>query len=115
MNATLLKYKSLQNGKSWYLATCNLFEYLQSIKSDAFDYDIQRRIVKNSFLDKLWESVISEEPFPAITITVQDAHEKDGILTIDDYDILDGLQRTFRLWSIVYLHGIVEQGSGDRF
>ena len=111
MNATLLTYKSLQNGKSWYLATCNLFEYLQSIKSDAFDYDIQRRIVKNSFLDKLWESVISEEPFPAITITVQDAHEKDGILTIDDYDILDGLQRTFRLWSIVYLHGIVEQNN----
>lgn len=111
MNATLLKYKSLQNGKSWYLASCNLFEYLQSIKSDAFDYDIQRRIVKNSFLDKLWESVITEEPFPAITITVQDAHEKDGILTIDDYDILDGLQRTFRLWSIVYLYGIVDQNN----
>lgn len=109
MNATILKYKSLQNGKSWYLATCNLLNYLQSINSDAFDYDIQRRIVKNSFLDKLWESVISEEPFPAITITVHDAHEKDGIMTIDDYDILDGLQRTFRLWSIVYLYGIVEQ------
>lgn len=109
MNATLLKHKSLQNDKSWYLATCNLFDYLQSIKPDSFDYDIQRRIVKNSFLDKLWESVISEEPFPAITITVHDAHEKDGILTINDYDILDGLQRTFRLWSIVYLHGIVEQ------
>ena len=108
MNAILLKTKSLKNGSSWYLATCNLLDYLQSIKPDAFDYDIQRRIVKNSFLDKLWESVISEEPFPAITITVQNAHEKDGILTIDDYDILDGLQRTFRLWSILYLHGIVE-------
>lgn len=111
MNATLLKHKSLQNGKSWYLATCNLLDYLQSITPDAFDYDIQRRIVKNSFLDKLWESVISEEPFPAITITVHEAHEKHGILTIDDYDILDGLQRTFRLWSIVYLHGIVEQNN----
>ena len=109
MNARLLKKKSLNGGRSWYLATCNLLEYLNSINTDAFDYDIQRRIVKNSFLDKLWESVISEEPFPAITITVHNAHEKDGILTIDDYDILDGLQRTFRLWSIVYLQGIVEQ------
>lgn len=109
MNARLLKKKSLKGGRSWYLATCNLLEYLNSINPDAFDYDIQRRIVKNSFLDKLWESVISEEPFPAITITVHGAHEKDGILTIDDYDILDGLQRTFRLWSIVYLQGIVEQ------
>ena len=109
MQAKLLQYKALQGGKSWYLASYNLYDYLRSITPNTFEYNIQRRIVKNSFLDKLWENVIAGDPFPAITLTAQRVQEQEGVLSIECYDILDGLQRTFRLWSIVYLNDIIEQ------
>ena len=49
MNITILREKELQNGKKWYLAVCNLLEYMESLKDEFFNYDIQRRIVNSSF------------------------------------------------------------------
>lgn len=105
MNIKILINKDLQNGKKWYLATCNLFDYLESLNEEFFNYDIQRRIVRNSYLDKLWTTIYRGEPLPTITLT-GDVCE-DGF--IDDFEILDGLQRTFRLWAIKYLNDLTRK------
>ena len=108
MNITILKEKKLQNGKKWYLAVCNLLEYLETLKDEFFNYDIQRRIVKNSYLDKLWTTISSGDPLPSITLT---ANVKEDISnsSVDEFEILDGLQRTFRLWAIKYLNDLLKR------
>lgn len=112
MNITILKEKELQNGKRWYLAVCNLLEYIESLKDEFFNYDIQRRIVKNSYLDKLWTTISSGDPLPSITLTANVKEDiKKGIVysRIDEFEILDGLQRSFRLWAIKYLDDLLKR------
>lgn len=108
MNITILKEKDLQKGKKWYLAVCNLLEYIESLKDDFFNYDIQRRIVKNSYLDKLWTTIYSGDPLPSITLTANIKGDI-GNSSVDEFEILDGLQRTFRLWAIKYLDDLTER------
>lgn len=107
MNITILKDKELQNGKKWYLAVCNLMEYLESLKDEFFNYDIQRRIVKNSYLDKLWTTIYSGDPLPSITLTANVKGDVDNS-SVEDFEILDGLQRSFRLWAIKYLDDLIK-------
>lgn len=112
MNITILREKGLQNGKKWYLAVCNLLEFIESLKDEFFNYDIQRRIVKNSYLDKLWTTISSGDPLPSITLTANVKEEvKKGIdnSRIDEFEILDGLQRSFRLWAIKYLDDLLKR------
>lgn len=112
MNITILREKELQNGKKWYLAVCNLLEYIESLKDEFFNYDIQRRIVKNSYLDKLWTTISSGDPLPSITLTANVKEEiKKGIdnSRVDEFEILDGLQRSFRLWAIKYLDDLLKR------
>lgn len=108
MNITILKEKELQNGKKWYLAVCNLLEYIESLKDEFFNYDIQRRIVKNSYLDKLWTTISSGDPLPSITLTANVKGDI-GNSSVDEFEILDGLQRTFRLWAIKYLDDLLKR------
>ena len=84
MNITILKEKKLQNGKKWYLAVCNLLEYIESLKDEFFNYDIQRRIVKNSYLDKLWTTISSGDPLPSITLTANVKGDI-GNLSVDEF------------------------------
>ena len=112
MNITILREKELQNGKKWYLAVCNLLEYMESLKDEFFNYDIQRRIVKNSYLDKLWTTISSGDPLPSITLTANVSEDvKKGIdnSRVDEFEILDGLQRSFRLWAIKYLDDLLKR------
>ena len=91
MNITILREKELQNGKKWYLAVCNLLEYMESLKDEFFNYDIQRRIVKNSYLDKLWTTISSGDPLPSITLTANVSEDvKKGIdnSRVDEFEIL---------------------------
>ena len=37
--------------KTWYLAKSNLASYMQCLKENFFNFEIQRRIVKNVYLD----------------------------------------------------------------
>lgn len=108
MNITILREKDLQNGKKWYLAVCNLLEYIESLKDEFFNYDIQRRIVKNSYLDKLWTTISTGDPLPSITLTANVKGDI-GNSSVDEFEILDGLQRTFRLWAIKYLDDLTER------
>lgn len=112
MNITILREKELQNGKKWYLAVCNLLEYMESLKDEFFNYDIQRRIVKNSYLDKLWTTISSGDPLPSIALTANVSEDvKKGIddSRVDEFEILDGLQRSFRLWAIKYLDDLLKR------
>lgn len=108
MNITILREKDLQTGKKWYLAVCNLLEYIESLKDEFFNYDIQRRIVKNLYLDKLWTTISSGDPLPSITLTANFKGDI-GNSSVDEFEILDGLQRSFRLWAIKYLDDLLKR------
>ncbi|MFD2603473.1 hypothetical protein [Flavobacterium suzhouense] len=103
----ILKAKSIGKNKHWLLCEGNLYDYLTSLKTDFYEYAIQRKIVRNDYLDQLFKTVENGEPFPVITLTTQFNHKiKQGENIEFDplkVEILDGLQRTFRLWAHIKL------------
>lgn len=98
----ILEQKDI-HGRPWLLCKGKLNEYLGSLKDSFYDFAIQRRIVKNQYLDSLFQTVKRNEPIPIITLTynANNLSINDKTLSIDmsKVEILDGLQRTFRLWS----------------
>lgn len=93
----------------------NLYDYIGNLKRNFFDYDIQRRIVPNLYLDKIWETVLRDDFIPSITLTTTDkAIETDfskdeNLINLSQCEIIDGLQRTYRLWSLIYLEKVLEK------
>lgn len=87
---------------NWVLGKVTLLDYLESLTRDSFHYIIQRGIVTNRYLDSILEAVNTGSPLPPISLIAtgnlpQDVRD----IEINDFNILDGLQRTYRLW--VYL------------
>ena len=76
-----------------YLIGMNLLDYLENLPVDYREYDIQRGIVKNTYLDSIAEDIIKGAHLPIITLTAS----KVELDHITNYRILDGLQRTFRV------------------
>jgi hypothetical protein len=107
MKLSVLESKAIEH-RSWYLCKCNLLEYLESLKKNFYDYAIQRKIVKNQYLDKLYTTIKSGDPIPTITLTYNKSH-LDNItgnsaeINLSDSEILDGLQRSFRLWAYLII------------
>ena len=56
MDVFIYDHKDLHD-RTWYLAKCNLAEYLRCLKKDFFDFEIQRRIVKNIYLDGILRTI----------------------------------------------------------
>lgn len=111
-----LTHKKKKNGEvSWILAKMNLYDYIGNLKRNFFDYDIQRRIVPNLYLDKIWETVLRDDFISSITLTTTDkAIETDfskdeNLINLSQCEIIDGLQRTYRLWSLIYLEKVLEK------
>jgi hypothetical protein len=104
----LLKVKQIKDDKVWLLSEGNLYDYLNSLKTEFYEYAIQRKIVKNDYLDKLFKTVLDNEPFPIITLTTErtDNFNVGEVIEFDSdkVEILDGLQRTFRLWAHLKLY-----------
>lgn len=103
MEVEILKSKTIEH-RTWYLCQGNLLNYLDSLKNNFYEFAIQRRIVKNQYLDTLYKTIKSGDPIPMITLTYKHKTlelKKDNIAEIDmkEVEILDGLQRTFRLWA----------------
>lgn len=99
----ILESKTI-NGKPWILCKGKLSDYLNSLKINFYDFAIQRRIVKNQYLDTLFNTIKKGEPIPIITLTYKENEVKieenrTASFDMDKIEILDGLQRTFRLWS----------------
>lgn len=95
MQFEVLDSKS-EGGASCSLIRASLSEYLSSLPEDYASYEVQRAIVNNSYLDKLVQTVINQRHIPSITLVLDDAQDL-GVGRIDNFRILDGLQRTHRL------------------
>lgn len=79
-----------------YLIGMKLNDYLKNLPSDYQDYDIQRGIVRNNYLDNIGRDIIKGNHLPVITLTTDRLINKEKS-SIEDFKILDGLQRTFRI------------------
>lgn len=106
MEIIIFEKKQIED-RSWYLCKGNLIEYLDGLKTNFYEYAIQRRIVKNQYLDKIYSTIQAGDPLPNITLTYKDhnIHESDankGTIDLSKTEILDGLQRTFRLWAHLF-------------
>ena len=82
----------------WYLGKISLWDYLESLNLNSFEYDIQRGIVHNQYLDTILKSIADNNVLQPFTIVTRQAKFVDYIASFQSFDILDGLQRTFRLW-----------------
>jgi len=104
MKFKILDKKDFGNGKVWILSKLNLEEYVSSIIDDNFNFEVQRKIVKNKYLDTVLSTIEKGEPLPIITLSFPFSVKYDELgqfyeLSKKDFDILDGLQRTYRLWA----------------
>ena len=45
--------KKIVHGNTWMMCVGNLYDYLSTLNKDFYEYQIQRRIVRNIYLDKL--------------------------------------------------------------
>lgn len=110
MRLEILDIKPVK-GKTWLLCKGNLMQYLQGLKTDFFEFSVQRKIVNNLYLDTIYDSVVDKEPLPPITLTYQNHIPSDtmGFIDINEQqmEILDGLQRTYRLWVILFLEKVI--------
>ncbi|MFH6951426.1 hypothetical protein ACHRV6_23260 [Flavobacterium sp. FlaQc-51] len=100
---TVLDCKTLDDRK-WMLCKGNLTDYLEELKEDFYNFSIQRKIVKNQYLDTLVTTIKDKDPIPLITLTYEDQHLEPTVgaqisIDMNQVEILDGLQRTFRLWA----------------
>lgn len=87
---------SLDKELQCYLIGMKLNDYLKNLPSDYQDYDIQRGIVRNNYLDNIGKDIIKGNHLPIITLTTDSPIDKEKDL-IEGFKILDGLQRTFRI------------------
>jgi len=103
MKLEILDHKVIDH-RTWYLCKGNLLEYLKALKPDFYDYAIQRKIVRNQYLDMLYTTIKAGDPIPTITLTypkskLDNINESDAEIDLLQTEILDGLQRSFRLWA----------------
>ena len=95
-----VKVLDSSENNQWILARVSLWDYLSCLTHEDFDYDIQRGIVINPYLDSILNSVVNKNalpPFSLVTIDFQKNYGDDTAV-ISQFNILDGLQRTYRLW-----------------
>ncbi|MGG1593953.1 hypothetical protein [Terribacillus saccharophilus] len=108
MLVQILDKKKELNNNTCYLCTFSLRQYLESLPDDFMEYNIQRGIVSNIYLDNLIETVLKKGHIPLITLVSDEVKldQEDNVLTISSFRILDGLQRTYKLkviWDTILL------------
>lgn len=90
-----------------YLCRISLEDYINGIPDDYESYFVQRGIVKNKYLDNLWDTIANSKHIPQIVLLTEKPVEKSGsIITVKSSSIriLDGLQRSKKLsilWNTV--------------
>lgn len=99
--ATILDRRT-EGTTTCFLCRMTLDDYVEGLPSTYQDYDVQREIVSNVYLDHLVDTVLARRHIPPIVLVVDSGQyaEKNEILQLGGYKILDGLQRTFRLQAI---------------
>ncbi|EPE8813390.1 hypothetical protein ACSOQ0_003167 [Yersinia enterocolitica] len=100
MKSLMLDEKT-ENGAICYLAKVSLFEYIKSVGDDYYKYEVQRGFVNNRYLDKLVDTVLTSRHIPIMVIISDSINiSSNNEITVNDFDVLDGLQRTHRLVSL---------------
>ena len=94
----MMKLKILDRKEGWILAKVSLLDYIEALSEQNFNYDIQRGIVNNPFLDSILDAVVEKKSLPPISLVTQKKESSSDVVEICRFNILDGLQRTFRLW-----------------
>ena len=110
-----MELKTLDTKQGWLLVKVSLLDYIESLTEENFNYDIQRGIVPNAFLDTILEAIDNKKPLPPISIVTKTINTNSGKTFIDDFNILDGLQRTFRLWIYYQLATLALQKNSDDY
>ena len=106
--------KILDNKPGWILGKVSLLEYIKSLTEENFRYEIQRGIVSNPFLDTILDAVVENKPLAPVSLVSKDFEDGDKTFSINQFNILDGLQRTFRFWIYYQLAKLAkEKNSND--
>lgn len=100
--------KKIKGNSQWFLAKADLWSYLSALPHDFYSFEVQRGIVSNTYLDTLWQSLVLGEILPPITLSVEAVNEAPSTVCLNKADIIDGLQRTYRLWAIKKLFDFCE-------
>lgn len=106
--------KKVEDYSVCYLCEITLKDFIENLPTSFMEYDIQRGVVSNIYLDNLVETVLSNSNIPPITLVTEDSEvlEKE-MLKLNTFKILDGLQRTFRLkiiWdTIVFFLSVLDE------
>lgn len=102
MKAAILDRRDDDGGAVCFLCRITLLDYIQALPSTYRDYDIQREIVSNVYLDHLVDTVLSRRHIPPLVLVADSSalFVDAGSLKVNTFKILDGLQRTFRLQTI---------------
>lgn len=93
-----MKLNVLDRKEDWLLCKVTLLDYIESLSEQNFNYDIQRGIVSNHFLDNILDAVVERKALTPISLVIQQGNAITDSVEINNFNILDGLQRTFRLW-----------------
>lgn len=96
MKLTILDKKH-ENKATCYLCRVDLKDYVNSIPKDYKDFDVQRGIVNNEYLDHLVDTVENKRHIPPIVLVSNNEFHNENTLELIEFKILDGLQRTHRL------------------
>lgn len=110
-----MKIKILDNKPGWYLGKVSLLDYIEALSVDNFNYEIQRGIVANPFLDTILNAVVDSKPLPPISLVSKDFSIEADFINVNQFNILDGLQRTFRLWIYYQLSTLAIVNSCDDY
>lgn len=94
----MMKLKILDRKGGWILGKVSLLNYIESLSEQNFKYDIQRGIVSNHFLDTILNAVVEGKTLTPISLVIHQYNDITDSVEISSFNILDGLQRTFRLW-----------------
>ncbi|WP_016834627.1 hypothetical protein [Herbaspirillum lusitanum] len=111
MKLTVLDSKR-ESDATCYLCKIDLISYIRSIPVKYKDFEVQRGIVANRYLDHLADTISRKKHIPPIVLIADDFLEsKDKTtLNVSSYKILDGLQRSHRLKVILdVLEFLVDQ------
>lgn len=102
-----MKFKVLdkknENGSVCYLCKLSLREYVSNLPQAYKDFEVQRGIVNNKYLDRLAETIAEEKHIPVIVLVSDEPNLVDSgeYLDVKDFDVLDGLQRIHR-FKVIY-------------
>ena len=110
-----MELKVLDRKHGWLLCKASLLDYIKSLKEENFKYDIQRGIVFNSFLDTILDSIVDKNPLSPISLVVRKEYSGGDSFTIEEFNILDGLQRTYRLWIYYKLAELAKQNKSNNY